>query len=165
MKQPLCIARELVQRAHPHLQPNWASSNTIDSESILLPILSCTSIQPNSPSQLVLFGQLINHQYYSPKTATIKQTLDDFPSHLITLSSIRHPTLCLPQNISTNIQKIKCCKFSTCCKPLRSWMVGHFVKHWLSSSCTFVLLTAHPWAAVTEMCLYLRAAHRNCLIM
>lgn len=154
----------LVHGAHPNLQPNWASSNPIDPESIFLPILLHID-SPSSPSQLVPFGPLINHQYYSPKTATIKQTLDDFPSSLITLSSIAHPTLCLPQNILTNVQNIKCCKFSTCCKPLRSWMVGHFVKHWLSSSCTSVVLTAHPWAAMTEMCLYLRAAHRNCLKM
>lgn len=93
-----------MQRAHPNRQPNWASSNTIDSESILLHILSCTSIQPYSPSQLVPYGQLINHQYYSPKAATIKQALDDFPSHLITPSSIRYLTLCLPQKILTDIQ-------------------------------------------------------------
>lgn len=79
MRQPLCIACELTQRAHPNRQPNWARSNTIDWGSSLLHVLSCTSIRPYFPSQLLPFGPLINHQYYSLKAATIKQPSDDFP--------------------------------------------------------------------------------------
>lgn len=119
MRQPLCIACELTQRAHPNRQPNWARSNTIDSESILLHVLSCTLIRPYFPSQLLPFGPLINHQYYLLKAATIKQTLDDFPLTFNNTELNQIPnTLPSSQNFNQYPAEMKLCKF------------GRAIDHW-----------------------------------